>query len=380
MYPKYKGNFLKFAGRVWNMRSNVKKEEQLLRVGVLGCGVICQAAHLIASSKARNIHLQAICDVARDLREKMAAMYEPDSVYDDYDAMLRDPAVDAVIIGVGDQFHVPCARKAVLAGKHVFLEKPMGVSIEECQELKELAEEKGVLLQIGHMKRYDPGLQYAKRFKEEKMGEITTYKGWYCDSVGRYTLTDNVMPILYTGEHARKPDGNPKAVLDHYYLLGHGSHLFDTALYFMGPIDQVSARYVHRGKLHSWLIDCDFACGAMGTLDLSVAIAQQWHEGCEIYGTGGTVYAKTFNPWEFRSSIVECYDRETDLSTTPAAYDGQFYRRELEGFAESILHHTPCTGATADDGMMVMRALIATYQSVQQGGKWVALKGVKGAL
>ena len=98
------------------MRSNVKKEEQLLRVGVLGCGVICQAAHLIASSKARNIHLQAICDVAPDLREKMAAMYEPDSVYDDYDAMLRDPAVDAVIIGVGDQFHVPCARKAVLAG------------------------------------------------------------------------------------------------------------------------------------------------------------------------------------------------------------------------------------------------------------------------
>ena len=43
------------------------------------------------------------------------------------------------------------------------------------------------------------------------MGEITTYKGWYCDSVGRYTLTDNVMPILYSSGAMKKPQGNPAA-------------------------------------------------------------------------------------------------------------------------------------------------------------------------
>lgn len=362
------------------MKVNVIKDERCLRVGVLGCGVICQAAHLIGSSKARNIHLQAICDVAEDLRNKMAGMYEPDSVYSDYAEMLKDPNVDAVIIGIGDQFHVPCAKQAVQAGKHVFLEKPMGVSIEECEELCKLAEEKGLLLQIGHMKRYDEGLQFAKKFKEEKMGKITTYKGWYCDSVGRYTLTDNVMPILYTSEAMKKPKGNPKAELDRYYLLGHGSHLFDTALYFMGDIDKVTARYVHHEKQHSWLIDCDFADGSIGNLNLIIAIAQQWHEGSEIYGTGGTIFAKTYNPWEFHSSRVECYDRATDTSVIPAAYDGQFYRRELEGFADSILNGKPCTGATAYDGMQVMRALIATYQSVQENGKWIALKDVKGGL
>ena len=362
------------------MDRNVKKEDRCLRVGVLGCGIINQAAHLIGCTKARNIHLQAVCDVAEDLLGKMAAMYEPDSVYTDYEKMLADPQVEAVIIGVGDQFHVPCAKMAAEAGKHIFLEKPMGVSIEECEELKSLVESKGLMLQVGHMKRYDAGLQYAKQFKEQKMGEITTYKGWYCDSVGRYTLTDNVMPVLYSSESMRKPAGNPKAVLDHYYLLGHGSHLFDTALFFMGEIDRVSARYVHRGRMHSWLIDCDFACGAIGSLDLTVAIAQQWHEGCEIYGTGGTVFAKTYNPWEFRSSVVECYDRETDLCTTPAAYDGHFYRRELEGFADSILNHAPCTGATAEDGIRVMRALIATYRSVQEAGAWVCLKDTAGGL
>ena len=362
------------------MNSNVKKENRCLKVGVLGCGIICQAAHLIGSSKARNIHLQAICDVAEDLLHKMAAIYEPDSIYTEYGRMLADPEVEAVIIGVGDQFHVPCAMQAVEAGKHVFLEKPMGVSIEECEQLKMMAEEKGIMLQIGHMKRYDEGLQYAKKFKEEKMGEVTTYKGWYCDSVGRYTLTDNVMPVLYSSERMQKPKGNPKADLDRYYLLGHGSHLFDTALYFMGPIDSIAARYVHREKVHSWLIDCNFTSGAIGTLDLTIAIAQKWHEGCEIYGTGGTVYEKTFNPWEFRSSVVECYDRETDISSTPAAYDGQFYRRELEGFAASILNNEPCSGAVADDGILVMRALVATYESVQSGGRPVRPDAVKGGL
>ncbi len=362
------------------MNSNVKKEEQLLRVGVLGCGVINQAAHLIASTKARNIHLQAICDVSDELRNKMVAMYEPDSEYSDYSEMLADPNIDAVIIGIGDQFHMPCAKQALEAGKHVFVEKPMGVNIEECEEVKKLAEEKGLFLQIGHMKRYDQGLQYAKKFKEEKMGEITTYKGWYCDSIGRYTLTDNVMPVLYSSKGAKKPSGNPKAVLDHYYLLGHGSHLFDMALYMMGDIESVSARYVHKEKLHSWLIDCNFTSGAIGTLDLSVAIAQQWHEGCEIYGTDGTVFAKTYNPWEFRSSEVECFDKATEMSYKPAAFDGQFYRRELEGFADTILYDKPCVGAQADDGIMVMKALIATYQSVQNKGAWIKLADVKGEL
>lgn len=362
------------------MKTNIKKEEKLLNVGILGCGIISQAAHLIGSTKARNIHLQAICDISDELRNKMAAMYDPDTTYADYDAMLQDSNIDAVIIGIGDQFHVPCAKKAILAGKHVFLEKPMGVSVDECEELKLLAEQKNLFLQIGHMKRYDEGLQYAKKFLDEKLGEITTYKGWYCDSIGRYTLTDNVMPVLYSSSEMKKPAGNPKAVLDHYYLLGHGSHLFDTALYFMGPIDTLSARYITRKKMHSWLIDCNFASGAIGTLDLTVAIAQSWHEGCEIYGTDGTIYAKTFNPWEFRSSIVECYDKKTDLAVTPAAYDGQFYRRELEGFADSILNHKPCSGSTASDGIMVMKALIATYQSVRENGNWIKVNEVKGGL
>ena len=56
------------------MKTNVKKDERCLKVGVLGCGIICQAAHLIGCTKAHNIQLEAICDVAAELREKMAAI------------------------------------------------------------------------------------------------------------------------------------------------------------------------------------------------------------------------------------------------------------------------------------------------------------------
>ena len=69
------------------MNSNVRKEERLLNVGILGCGLISQAAHLIGCTKARNIKLQAICDVSEELRDKMAAVYQPERVYADYEQM-----------------------------------------------------------------------------------------------------------------------------------------------------------------------------------------------------------------------------------------------------------------------------------------------------
>ena len=110
----------------------LKKEQRLLRVGVLGAGPIAQAGHFDACCKARNAELYAICDVAQDLLTRMAAIHEPTFTYADYDAMLNDPQVEAVIVAIADQFHVSAASRALAAGKHVLVEKPLGVSVEEC--------------------------------------------------------------------------------------------------------------------------------------------------------------------------------------------------------------------------------------------------------
>ena len=109
------------------------KDSRQLRVGVLGCGPIAQAAHFEACTKACNATLYAICDVADDLRERMAATHAPERQFNDYDAMLADPELEAVIIATSDAFHVPAALKALQAGKHVLCEKPLATGVEEAE-------------------------------------------------------------------------------------------------------------------------------------------------------------------------------------------------------------------------------------------------------
>lgn len=96
----------------------MSKEPQQLRVGVLGCGPISQAAHFIGCRKARNAELYAICDLAEDLVSRIAAIHEPKVTYLDYDQMLADPQVEAVIVAVADQFHVEVECFSVRDGQY----------------------------------------------------------------------------------------------------------------------------------------------------------------------------------------------------------------------------------------------------------------------
>ena len=115
----------------------IEKEARLLRIGVVGAGPISQAAHFEACRKARNAELYAICDLAEDLLTEMAAIHHPHVTYLDYDEMLADPQVEAVIVATADQFHADHASQALAAGKHVLVEKPLGVSVEECEALRQ---------------------------------------------------------------------------------------------------------------------------------------------------------------------------------------------------------------------------------------------------
>ena len=149
----------------------MSKDERRVKVGLLGCGPISQAAHFESAVKARNAELYAICDVTVDLLERMACTYQPRKTFRDYDEMLADPDLDAVIIATADAFHVPAASAALKAGKHVLCEKPLGVSVEEVEGLKRVVDASRKVLQVGHMKRFDAGLQSAKTFIVKEMGE-----------------------------------------------------------------------------------------------------------------------------------------------------------------------------------------------------------------
>ena len=348
-----------------------------LRIGVLGCGQIAQAAHFEACRKARNDDLYAICDLAEDLLTEMAAIHHPTVTYRDYDAMLADPQIDAVIVAIADQFHVPMAIKALNAGKHVLVEKPLGVNVEECEQLKSVVDASGLILQVGTMKRFDPGIAFARRFIKEEMGEMLALRAWYCDSTYRYTMTDSLQPLILTSANAKRPAGDPKANRQRYYLLGHGSHLIDTARYLGGEIVAVRAKLIQKFGAYCWWIDTEFAGGSAGHLDLTLAVRMDWHEGFQVYGEHGSVLGKTYNPWLFKSSDVECFSSRDGKYHRELGADAHFYRRQVEGFADAILTGEPMIGANVDDGLAAIRALVAISRSVETGER-VELSTVTG--
>ena len=344
---------------------------------MLGAGPIAQAAHLESCRRARNADLAAICDLAEDLLERVAAIHRPRVTYTDYAAMLADPEIDAVIIAVADQFHVDAALRGLAAGKHVLVEKPMGVDVEGCLRLRDAANASGKRLQIGSMKRFDPGIAAARRFIAEEIGELLAVKAWYADSTYRYTATTNLQPLFETSARARRPAGDPKADRRRYYLLGHGSHLVDTARFLGGPIDAVRATLVEKFGAFCWFVEAAFTSGAVGHLDLTVAVRMDWHEGFQVYGEHGSVVGKTFNPWYLRSSEVECFSTRDDSYHRVLGADAHVYRLQVEAFADAILTGGDTTAAGAEDGLAAVRALVAIARSTETGG-WVKLDEVEG--
>ncbi|MEZ4669973.1 MAG: Gfo/Idh/MocA family oxidoreductase [Anaerolineae bacterium] len=357
----------------------MKKSERRLQIGVLGCGPISQAAHFDASRKAHNADLYAICDRADDLREAMAAEHRPSVTYNDYDAMLADDQVEAVIIATADQFHVPLALKAIEAGKHVLVEKPLGVTLEECEQLAGRVRQSGLILQVGNNKRYDPGIAFARDFIRDEIGQHMALKAWYCDSTYRYSMTDNLQPIVLSSQQATRPAGDPKSNRRQYYMLTHGSHLVDMARYLGGDIVSVRAKLVERFGAYCWFISVDYADGSVGHLDLNVAIRGDWEEGFQVYGEFGSVKGKTYLPWFHKSSEVECFSTKDGQYRRPLGADAYTYKLQVEGFADTILNGAPQRGATINDGLAAMRAMVATVRSVESG-EAVPLDAVQGGV
>lgn len=343
------------------------KDPRLLRIGVLGCGPIAQIAHFDACRKARNAELYAICDVAEDLLVKMAAVHEPRVTYRDYDQMLADPQLEAVIIATSDQYHVPLALKAIAAGKHALVEKPLGVNIEECEELRRRLRETELVLQVGNNRRFDPGIAFARQFIQEEIGQRMGFKAWYYDSTYRYTMTDNLQPIPVVSKQARKPESDPKADKRRYFMLTHGSHLVDTARFLGGDIAAVRARLLERFGAYCWFISVDFADGSLGHLDLAIAVRGDFEEGFQVYGEHGSVKGLVYLPWHHKSSYVECFSTKDRQFRRPLGEDAYSYKLQIEGFADTILQGAPQRGANIDDGVAAMRAMVAIARSAQSG-------------
>jgi predicted dehydrogenase len=166
-----------------------------------------------------------------------------------------------------------------------------------------------------------------------------------------------------------RPKGDPKADRRRYYLLGHASHLVDTARFLCGEIVSVRAQLAEKYDAFSWFISTEFADGSIGHLDLTMSVRMDWFEGFHVYGEHGSVVARAFQPWYLRAAEVECFSDADRSYRRPLGADSHFFRRQVEGFAATILDGVPQLGANAEDGLAAIRALTAIDRSLSSGEK-----------
>jgi myo-inositol 2-dehydrogenase/D-chiro-inositol 1-dehydrogenase/scyllo-inositol 2-dehydrogenase (NAD+) len=114
----------------------------------------------------------AIIDQMAQVREETAAEFGIEKQFDSLEAALERVEFDAVVITTPTPTHLPIAALAADHKKHVFLEKPMALNLEECDAISEVVQRNGVLLQLGFMRRFDPEFEVAaQRIEAGEIGQ-----------------------------------------------------------------------------------------------------------------------------------------------------------------------------------------------------------------
>ncbi|HEX4200837.1 MAG TPA: Gfo/Idh/MocA family oxidoreductase [Chthoniobacterales bacterium] len=369
-----------------------------LRIGVVGLGPIAQNAHLLAIEKAHNIYLHAIADTDAALRDQVRIRYRPTTAYGHSDDLFADPNVDLVILAVNDRFHVPLARDAVRAGKHVLVEKPLGINTQECEELRSLVAPEQVFA-VGCNRRFLPGVKAAKAFGTQSK-TVASYSAFYYDSTFRHNLTQpNLFPVeIKNSGRITKAAGVDWKATDRriYNLLTHSPHLLDLAVHLVGPIEKVRAFHRERDitpsaadsktMSHIWHIDVVFLArpgeteGATGHFDLVLPRHGEFAEGFKLESNLGHALVEFPYVWFQRERRVEIYDSLTRTITRPEGQDTNTFRLQLEALADTILDGAPLVNADLEAGIEVVKAMVAISHSSRHGGDWVNIEEVEGDL
>jgi UDP-2-acetamido-3-amino-2,3-dideoxy-glucuronate N-acetyltransferase len=149
--------------------TETKVAKQAVRVGVIGAGYW-------GKNLVRNFHLlgalECVCDTNEETLERVRQQ-ERVATTKDYNAILSDPAIDGVVVAAPAALHYDLAKRALEAGKHVFVEKPLALNAQEGRELVALAKAQNRILMVGHILEYHPAIIELNRLiREGHLGKI----------------------------------------------------------------------------------------------------------------------------------------------------------------------------------------------------------------
>lgn len=136
-------------------------------VGLVGLGFVGAGAHLPALKKIDHARLAGIADRNEAVLDKQAAKHGVSTTYTNYEELLRNPAVEAVIVSVPTQYHAPVALAALQAGKHVLCEMPLAPRLEQVDAMVAAARKAGVILMPSLNFRFTPNYVKAKQLIEQ---------------------------------------------------------------------------------------------------------------------------------------------------------------------------------------------------------------------
>lgn len=354
-----------------------------IRIGLIGAGSIANV-HAAAINEAGST-LVAVCDLdiakAEELLQAHAGSESAGVALDTAEAVLAMDEVDAVVVATPNASHVPLACQALEAGKSVLLEKPMGVSTQECRQACQVQQTTGQCLQMGFVTRQsDVVLHAVEALASGGIGEV------YHVDVALHRRRG--IPGL-GGWFTTKAESGGGVLVDI------GPHLIDLVLHLLGrpavltasatmtrrfgtPIEGYEFEEMWAGPVRSDGV-FDVEDGVAGLLRLQGGVGVQIHtnwasnlpdgeipDGVVLMGTKGVM---RFNPWGTEVLISGASADGSDDRREPVEGGGDWgaaFRRQHEHFASTVAGGGEPV-ATAVQGLEVQAVLEAMYDSAAGG-------------
>ncbi len=324
-----------------------------LRFGVLGAGRI---GTLHIENLAHRIPGATVAAVAEPDTGRLGAITAQHGIpgaETDYRKILVDPGIDAVAICSPTDLHAQMVREAAAAGKHIFCEKPIDLSIERIRETLAVVERSGVTFMVGFNRRFDANFM--------KVRELV-----------RSGRVGNVQIVRIT---SRDPGPPPAAYIrvSGGLFLDMAIHDFDMARYIAGDeIEEVYARgevlvdpvFREAGDIDTAVTTLRFKGGAIGTIDNSRTAVYGYDQRVEVFGSEGMATAGNNTP---DTHILT--DRAGSHTALPLNFFMdryvESYRTEMAAFVESIAKRTP-PPVGGNDGLLSVAIALASKKSVAE--------------
>ena len=253
-------------------------------IAVVGTGYI-GGEHIKAISASSRARLHTICSTPRSeaAARELQATYDAEQVSTDFGTVVSDPDVDIVYICTPNSQHLSQTVAALGAGKHAFVEKPLAVTVAECQQIVDAARRSGKQVMVGHGARFSNiFITIQKLVADGRLGDPCFVESDYIHDLG---------PFLDFPGHDWWMDAEKEGQLP---IMGGACHPLDLMRWIAGEIVEVSAyganRNIPQAPWHDTVIaSLKFASGALGKCLVSCGAKIPYAMNFSYYGTRGSV-------------------------------------------------------------------------------------------